>query len=166
MLWTTTAETQVINGIEYRNVWGKNDPDVIRDASALGSRVTPPPGLAIAPWAEGLCVVAYDGPTLVAIAPAEIRFIPRVKAKMAVLRVFVEPSHRERGIVIPLTIKSHEVLRQYAIEHPEERIGGTIGSVTAKGLVDEPITKAFMHFIGYTPRNEPLLVRWFEGFKL
>jgi hypothetical protein len=165
MLWTTTAETQVINGIEYRNVWGKNDPDVIRDASALGTRVTPP-GRAVAPWAEGLCVVAYDGPTLVAIAPGEIRFVPRVKAKMALLRVYVEPSHRERGLVVPLTLKSHEVIREYARQHPEERIGGTMGLVTAKGVVDEPVTKAFMQLIGYSPRGEPLLVRWFEGFKI
>jgi hypothetical protein len=165
MLWTTTTDTEVIYGIEYRNVWRKDDPVVRRDAEALGARVTPP-GRKVAPWAQGLCVAAYDGDTLVALAPAEIRFAPRLKANMAMVRVYVERSHRERGIVIPLTIKAHEIIRKYAQENPDERIGGTMGIVTAKGVVDEPVTKAFMQLVGYTPRREPLLVRWFEGFKL
>jgi hypothetical protein len=165
MLWTTTAESQIIDGIEYRNVWGSNDPDAIRDANALGARVTPA-GRPARGWSEGLCVAAYDGRMLVAVAPAEIRYSPRVRANMAMLRVYVNRSHHERGIVIPLTLKSHEVMRKHAAENPEQRIGGTMGVVTARGVVDEPITKAFMHLIGYSPRSEPLLVRWFEGFKL
>jgi hypothetical protein len=165
MLWTTTADTEVINGIEYRNVWRKNDPDVARDANALGARVTPP-GRKAVDWGKELAVAAYDGADLVALAPAEIRFSPRVRANVAMVRVFVERSHRERGIVIPLTIKTHEIMRKHAQDNPGARLGGTMGIVTAKGIVDEPVTKAFMQLIGYTPRGEPLMIRWFEGFKL
>ena len=38
--------------------------------------------------------------------------------------------------------------------------------VTVKGVLDEPVTKAFMVLIGYTPQDEPLIVRWFDHYKL
>lgn len=167
MLWETSAETQTIDGIEYRNVWKRVDAAVIRDADALGARVTPP-GKEVRTnfWSKDLCVVAYDGEDAVALAPGEIRYADRLKANMAFLRVFVAPSHRQRGIVVPLCMKAHEVMRRYSLDTPHRRIGGTMGFVTVKGVMDEPVTKAFMHFIGYTPQDAPLLVRWFEHYTL
>jgi len=167
MLWPTSPDTEVIDGIEYRNVWRKDDPDVRRDATMLGQRVAPnavrlEPGF----WSKDLCVVAYEGTELIALAPGEIRFAERVQQNMAFLRVFVVPEKRERGIVVPLTLKFHEVMRRYALDHPDQKIGGTMAVVTAKGFVDKPVTKAFMVLAGYSPRGEPLIVRWFDHFKL
>src|SRR5882724_9342778 len=139
MLWPMSPETEIIDGIEYRNVWQKNDPDVRRDALALGQRLAPnavrlEPGF----WAKDLCVVAYEGRDLIALAPGEVRFSERVQQNMAFLRVFVTPEKRERGIVVPLTLKFHEVMRRFALDHADGKIGGTMAIVTVKGFVDEP----------------------------
>lgn len=166
-VWTTTPDTEVIEGVEYRNVWRKDDPQAKRDAEALGSRVTPP-GQKLPDnfWTTGLAVVAYEGANLLALAPGEIRFSSRLRCNMAFLRVFVAPEQRQRGIVIPLTMKFHEVMRRHAEENPQERIGGTMAMITVKGMLDEPIGHSGMNLVGYSPRNEPLIVRWFDGFKL
>jgi hypothetical protein len=161
------SNPDTIDGIEYRDVWQKDDEAVRRDAMALGARMgsgtshfTPEM------WAKGLCVVAYDGPELVSIAAGEIRFAERVRTNMAFLRVFVLPAHRKRGIVVPLTYKFHDAMRRYALEHPEMRVGGTMAIVTVKGHMDEPVTKADMVLIGYSPKGEPLILRWFDHYKL
>jgi hypothetical protein len=166
-LWATTAETQTIDGVEYRDVWKKDVPQVRRDAVAFGAGVAPntkefPPDF----WSQNLCVAAYEGGHIIALAPGEIRYFEQVKANMAYLRVFVARDHRQRGIVIPLTIKFHEIMRRYALGHPGLRIGGTIAAVTVKGIMDEPVGKAFMTVIGYTRHGDPLIVRWFDHFKL
>jgi hypothetical protein len=166
-LWTTSPDTEIIDGIEYRNVWQKNDEQAKRDAEALGASVTrPDQNLPQGFWSSNLAVAAYDGPTLIAIAPGEVRFSDRLRVNMAYLRVFVAPEHRERGVVIPLTMKFHEVMRRHAQDNPRLRIGGTMAMITVKGMLDEPIGHSGMILVGYTPRNEPLIVRWFEGFKL
>lgn len=167
MLWSTSPETETIYGVEYRNVWLKDDPDAARDTKALGTRVTPP-GQKLPPdfWAKNLCVVAYEGKELVALAPAEIRYAQRVRANMAFLRVFVSPPHRKKGVVIPLTFKFHEIMRKYSLDNPDKRIGGIMAIVTAPGIMDEPVTKAFLHLIGYNTRNQPLILRWFEHYRL
>ncbi len=166
-LWTTTPDTEIIEGIEYRNVWQKSDAQAKRDAQALGARVNRP-GRNLPPgfWSKDLAVVAYDGDELIAIAPGEVRMSDRLRVNMAYLRVFVAPEHRDRGIVIPLTMKFHEVMRRHAQDNPRLRIGGTMAIITVRGMLDEPIGHSGMILVGYTPRNEPLIVRWFEGFKL
>jgi hypothetical protein len=167
MLEVVSARTEIVDGVEYRDVWQKGDETVRRDAMELGTRMgTASSEFAPEAWAKGLCVVAYDGAELVAIQPCEIRFAQRVRTNMAFLRTFVVPSHRKRGLVVPLTYKSHDVMRRYALAHPEMCIGGTMGIVTAKGHMDEPVTKAEMVLIGYSPKGEPLVLRWFDHFKL
>jgi hypothetical protein len=166
--WTTTPYTETIEGVEYRNVWLKNDPQAKRDADMLGEsmarsgRGTLPPGY----WSKDLAVVAYDGSDLCAIAAGDVRFSQRVRCTMAFLRIFIVPETRHRGIALPLSMKFHEVMRRYSEDNPDLRIGGTMARITVKGIWDEAIGKAAMILIGYTPRNEPLVVRWFEGFKL
>jgi hypothetical protein len=162
-----SAPNTDIGGIEFRDVWLKDDEAVRRDAMELGVKMgTGTSNYTPEMWAKGLCVAAYDGSELVSIMPCEIRFAQRVRVNMAFLRSFVVPNHRKRGIVVPLTYKAHDVMRLYAVAHPEMRIGGTMGIVTAKGHMDEPVTKAEMVLIGYTPKGEPLVLRWFDHFKL
>jgi hypothetical protein len=156
-----------IDGIEYRDVWKKDDETVRRDAMALGGRMgegsasfTPEK------WAAGVCVAAYDGAELIAIAAGEVRFAPRVRANMAFLRAFVVREYRHRGVVVPLTAKFHETMRRYSLEHPAERIGGTMAIVVVEGQLKRPVTNTGMVLSGYSPRGEPLILRWFDHFKL
>ena len=156
-----------IEGILYRDVWLNDDAKVRNDALALGRRM-PAPSAAVPAdfWARGLCVAAYEGGELVSLSAAEIRFSQRLRTNMAFFRVFVAPEHRQRGIVTPLTLETHSVMSRYALAHPEQHIGGTMAIVTAKGIMDEPVTKGRHVLIGYTPRGEPLIVRWFDHYKL
>jgi hypothetical protein len=165
-VWTTTPDTEIIEGIEYRNVWQTNDPQAKRDAEALGARVTMRREMPPEFWSSNLAAAAYEKAELLAIAPGEIRFSDRLRCNMAFLRVFVAAEHRHRGVVIPLTMKFHEIMRRYADEHPAERIGGTMAMITVKGMFDQAVGHSGMILVGYSPRNEPLIVRWFDGFKL
>ncbi|MBV9330817.1 MAG: hypothetical protein JOZ55_04620 [Alphaproteobacteria bacterium] len=166
MLWTSGPETQTIYGIEYRNVWLKDDPEAARGAKALGALVTPP-GRKLPPdyWASNLCVVAFEKEEVIALAPGEIRYAGAVRANMAFLRVYVAPTHRQRGVVIPLTIKFYEVMRKYSLDNPDKRIGGIMAVVTVPGIMDEPIGKAFLIVMGYNERGQPLIIRWFDHFR-
>lgn len=166
MLWPMSPETEVIDGIEYRNVWLETDPVVARDALALGTRVTPPTRKLPADyWSRNLCVVAYKDKDLLALANSEVRFAQRVRANMAFLRVYVAAEHRKHGIAVPMALKFHEIMRKYSLENPDRRIGGTMAVVQAPGTV-APVTQGFYTLIGYTPANHPIIVRWFEHFKL
>ncbi|MBV9330816.1 MAG: hypothetical protein JOZ55_04615 [Alphaproteobacteria bacterium] len=166
MFWPPTPETETINGVEYRNVWLKEDAEAAAGARALGARVTPS-GASLPPdfWAKNLCVVAFEADDVVALAPAEIRFSERVRANMAFLRVYVSPAHRQRGLVIPLAVKFHEIMRRYALDHPDKRIGGSMAIITAPGMLDEPVTKGFHVLMGFNRHNQPLIIRWFEHFR-
>jgi len=156
-----------IEGVACRDCWQKDDPKIREDVLALGRRM-PKPSAATPEdfWTHGLCVAAYEGEELVSLSASEIKFSQRLRANMAFIRVFVAPDHRQRGIVVPLTLKTHEVLQRFALAHPEKQIGGTMAIVTARGVMDEPVTKAFMVLIGYTPQGEPLIVRWFDHYRL
>jgi hypothetical protein len=167
MLWEISADPLVVDGIECRNVWLKDDPKVLSDALALGKRMTPrtkpfEPDI----WARNLCVAAYKDDRLVAEAIVDVRFSERVRATMGYVRAFVAPECRERGLVIPLTLLSHEIIRKHALGNPGMRIGGTMAVITARGYLDEPVGKAFMVLIGYAPNGDPVMVRWFDHFKL
>jgi len=167
MLWETSAETEIVDGVEHRNVWMKDDPDVRRDALALGRRMTPPSRQFMPDvWAKNLCTIAYQDGNLVALAVIDLRYSKRVRANMGYLRIFIAPECRQRGIAIPLTLRAHEIIRRYSLANPEKRIGGTMALVTVKGMMDEPVGKAFMVLIGYSPKSEPVLVRWFDHYKL
>jgi len=164
----STTNPDFVDGVEYRDVWQKDDETVRRDAMALGARMGEggPANMTPEKWAERVCVVAYDSSELVAIAAGEIRFAPRVRANMAFLRAFVVREYRQRGIVVPLTAKFHETMRRYSLKHPAERIGGTMAIIVIEGQLKKPVTNTGMILSGYSPRGEPLILRWFDHHKL
>jgi hypothetical protein len=46
------------------------------------------------------------------------------------------------------------------------RLGGTVAVVTSTPGIYKPIGSAHMVLIGYTARNEPVTVRWFDHYRL
>ncbi|MBI3675092.1 MAG: hypothetical protein HY243_00550 [Proteobacteria bacterium] len=151
----------------FKNVWMQNDLKVQQDAIAAWSAAGAVSG-AFDPQkrVKELCVVGYEGDELVAISTAHLRYLPAVRETMALFRVFVAAGHRQKGLVIPLTYATHDAMSAYAVAHPKLRIGGTAGIVSVHGTMDKPVTNADMVLVGYTPNNDPLLVRWFDHFKL
>jgi hypothetical protein len=85
---------------------------------------------------------------------------------MLFLRALVAPEYRSKKVVVPLTLKTHEALSQYALDNPELRLGGTVAIVTSTPGIYKPVGSADMVLIGYTARNEPVTLRWFDHYRL
>ncbi|MBV9330815.1 MAG: hypothetical protein JOZ55_04610 [Alphaproteobacteria bacterium] len=166
MPWPMSPETEVLDGIEYRNLWQDVDEAAGREANALGARLTPPTRRLPADyWEKNLCVAAYKGWELIGIATGEIRFAQRVRANMAFLRLFVKPEHAKSVVGKELALKFHEIMRKFSRENPDRRLGGTMRIASAPGAVS-PMLPGFYALIGYTEDNRPMAIRWFEHFKL
>jgi hypothetical protein len=115
--------------------------------------------------AKEICVAAYEGKNLVGVSTATIEPMPHVRQKMVFFRLFVVPEHRHREIVIPLGVAVHEAAEKYALAHPELNLGGTAAIVAVPGIMNKPISRANLFLVGYSPRNEPLILHWFDHFK-
>jgi hypothetical protein len=151
----------------FRDVWLKNDAKARRDAIAAWQAAGDMLGdLSHEARAQMLCIVGYDGARLCATLTCEVRYMPHVRENMAFIQIFVVPDYRQRGVVIPLTVASHAAMNRYALEHPQLRIGGTAGRVVVRGTLDKPVGGAMMILVGYNLRNEPLMIRWFDHFKI
>jgi hypothetical protein len=153
--------------LHFKDVWLKNDAaaqaDAInlwRDSNAFLPSANPNER------AKELCVVAYDESKPIAVATAAIRPLSMVREKMAFLRAFVSPDYRSQKVVVPLTYAAHEALSNYARQNPQLRIGGTAAVVTSKPGIYKPVGSAEMVLIGYTRNEEPVIVRWFDHFRL
>jgi hypothetical protein len=159
-----SPETETIDGIDHRNVWLVRDARVSRDARELGPRIAE--RLPLSFWGKNLSVVSYKNDKLVAMAQCEIRYAERVHVNMAYVRTFVAPDFPKRDLDVPLVVKSHEIMRQYALDNPDQNIGGTIIVVIHDQALDRLMKKMFLTLAGYTPREQPLLIRWFDHFRI
>jgi hypothetical protein len=151
----------------FNKVWQKDDLKAMRDAVSVWSAAgVLGAGIDVNERMRELCVVGYDGDDLVAISTAYVAYLPMVREVMALFRVFVVDEKRKRGLAVPLTFETHEVLRDYARSRPDLRIGGSAGIVIVRGKMHKPVTPARMVLIGYTKNDEPILVRWFDHFQI
>jgi hypothetical protein len=152
---------------EFRDVWRKNDGKAEADIVALWQRLNIlPAGVNPLARAKELCVAAYDGDRLAAVTTATIDTLQVVRTRMVFLRALVAPEYRAKKVVVPLTLETHEVLSRYALAYPDQKHGGTVAIVTSNPGIYKPIGSAHMVLIGYTARNEPVTVRWFDHFRL
>lgn len=153
--------------IEFRDVWRKNDAQAEADAVALWQRLgNLPQGVDPYQRAKELCVVAYEGSKLVAITTVTLDMLQVVRTRMAFFRALVDDERRAQKVLVPLTYALHQTMERYAQAHPEQKIGGTAAVVAAPNTIYKPVGSAEMVLIGYTTRNEPLLLRWFDSYRL
>ena len=153
--------------VTHKDVWFKNDAKVEQDAIAAWTAAKVlPPNQDPMQRAKEICVAAYEGKNLVGVSTATIEPMPLVRRKMVYFRLFVVPEHRHREIVIPLGLAVHEAAEKYALAHPELGLGGTAAIVVVNGIMNKPITRAHLILAGYTQKNEPIILRWFDHYKL
>ena len=154
------------SNIEFRDVWRKNDPQAEADAVALWQRMgILPRGVDPHARAKELCVVAYENNALVAISTVAIDLLQVVRTKMAFFRALVDDQHRAQKVLLPLTYAVHQAMERYALANPELKIGGTAAVVVASNTIYKPVGSSEMMLIGYTARNEPVLLRWFDHYR-
>ncbi len=157
----------MLDRLVFKDVWLKRDAGAEADAiaawDAAGDRLG---HLTSAQRAELLCIAGYDGAKLCATATTQVRYMPLVRENMAFLQIFVTPEYRTKGVVIPLTVAFHAAMTRYALENPRLRIGGAAARVTTHGTLDKPVGGAGMILFAYSERNEPIMVRWFDHYKI
>jgi len=154
------------SGVEFRDVWRKNDAQAEADAVAMWQHMgILPQGVDPHARAKELAVVAYENGRMIAITTVTIEILQVVRTKMAFFRALVDDQHRSQKVLVPLTYALHQAMERYALAHPELKIGGTAAVVAAPNTIYKPIGSAEMILIGYTQRNEPVLLRWFDGFR-
>ncbi len=152
----------------FKNVWLKNDEQAERDAIAAWTAANIlPRGVDPAVRAKELLVLAYAGGALAAITTATIEHMPMLRAKFAVFRLFVAPAQRRQGLAGPMTHESFQAMRDYALAHPAERIGGLAAYVTTHEHLRTPYTPSErLMLIGYSENNNPIIAKWFDHFEL
>jgi hypothetical protein len=151
----------------FRDVWRKNDASVERDVIAAWKKEAAlPPDVDPKERVKELCVVTCDKDQLAAISTCEIRLVPHVRQQMAVTRSFILPEYRQIGLVRRLTYSLHETMERYALANPNLRIGGTAGIAALNLTRDWPPLFADMSLIAFTKENEPIMLRWFDHFRI
>jgi hypothetical protein len=151
----------------FKDVWQRNDAKVQRDAiaawEAAGDRFG---NLTSEDRAQALCVVGYDGGTLCATATCKINYMQLVRENMAFIQAFIVPGFRERGLILPLAQAFYVTMSRYALEHPRLRIGGTAARIVVRGTTDKANGNTGMILSGYTVKNDPLRIRWFDHYRI
>jgi hypothetical protein len=153
--------------LELRDVWRKNDAQTTADVTALWSR-----DAALAPEtdpvarAKTLCVAAYAAGEVVGVSTVEVEWMAQVRAHMAFLRVYVARAHRARKLIHPISAATYDAVERFALARPELRIGGLAAQVRSKPGIYKPVSEIGMVLIGYDAEDTPLIVRWFEHYRL
>jgi hypothetical protein len=155
--------------ITLKSMWGKSDPDAIRDAQAfwrsLGGAVTADE---IEERIPQLCAVAYDGGKVVGVSTVFLYDYLRLRARFAYYRTRVAESHRRQRLSAKLCAHSRDILAQWAREHPEERLKGLFIIPQAReyrGELYAPIIKRHgfeFVLVGYTPGGHQIRILWFD----
>jgi hypothetical protein len=151
----------------FKDVWKKDNAAAESDALAVWTAEGALPKSADPQRrVKELCVLGYEDGKVVAISTCQISYFEYVRETMAIFRVFIPREFRQRGLVISLTYALHDAMERYALAKPGLRIGGTAAIVVVRGTMDKPVASAGMVLVGYTIDNHPVLVKWFEHFKL
>ena len=78
----------------------------------------------------------------------------------------MDKDDRANKLLLSLTYALHQATERYAISHPELKIGCTAAIVTAEPGIYKPIGSAEMILICYVKENLPVLLRWFDHYRL
>ena len=116
--------------------------------------------------AKTLCIAAYAAGELVGLSTVEIELMPQVRAQMAFLRVYIAKAHRARKLIHPIAAATYDAMRRFAVANPELRLGGLAAQVLSKPGIYKPVSEIGMVLIGYDAEDAPLIVRWFEHYRL
>lgn len=152
--------------IVFRAAWRQNDPVLERDAMAFWKQLNLLPSDASAEdRLKELCAVAYSGETVVGVSTASIHHLSFLRSKLAMYRCAVSPDARSGQVATRITLFSRNVLEQWSLAHPEEKLMG-LGAVVQSRLLVENQSEAIWPdtkfvFVGYTPAGYQMRVLWF-----
>jgi hypothetical protein len=156
----------------YKPVWRCADAETERDVLAfwhennlLPANVDPAKRL------RDICVAAYDGGRVVGVIETEIKL---VRAKIAMIKLAVAPSHRKTLVSAYLFVFGSDVIEHWANQNLDERVMG-LGSIAqvragaAQAQSSNPYLKEAVwgprnHFvvINHSPEGAQFRLAWFR----
>ena len=149
--------------------WRRNDAKINKDATdfwlkmrALPRNVTPEQRL------RELCVAAYVGDELVAVATMELRQAPWLRCRLGFFRCLVSPAYVQRRLAIRLTKYSRDLLEIWSQENPNEKVLGMATILENPNfdiLGKRPVWRsggADLSLVGYTPEGQQVRLTWFK----
>jgi hypothetical protein len=152
--------------ITYKVAWQKKDEKIMKDAigfwAGIGAVKDPSQGMK---RAQFLCVVAYDGESMIAVSTIEVGMLPQVYAKVGYFRCLVHPQYRRRHIATELANRCLVVTEEWSLENPSFGVLAFAIRVETPALVMKsykPVWNNKLHFIGYTQEGLPLYLKWFK----
>jgi hypothetical protein len=164
-----TAPTDA-SAVEVRPAWGLNDPKLESDAIAFWRRH----GLLtddVSPEARAkeLCNVFYVGGTVAALSTATLDEMPSLKARLAMLRVAVDPDFRRRELAVKAMQAGIDLFERWSRESGE-RVHGVGVVVQSPDLFQLSRTPKWprtgLNLAGYTSQGHQVRVAWFEHARL
>ena len=156
--------------IELRAAWRLHDPQIEADAIAFWNRLNIlPRNVTPQERAKELVLVAYRDGRIVGVVTAEVGVLAQVRARVAMLRVAIDPELRRRHVGLAMFVDAPRILGRWSAEHPHERLAGVGGIVESPLLMagaSHPRWPGTMDLIGFTPDGRQIRVGWFEDFRL
>lgn len=159
--------TDTLPHVETRAAWRRNDPDLERDVVGFWRRLgILPPDVAPEARAKELCGLTYVDGEVAAVSTATLEVLPFLKARFAVLRLAVAPEHRRRHFGESLLVSTKQLLEQWSLENPQEKVQGVAAFIQAANIDElkrRPVwPKSRMTLVGHTNDGQQIRVVWFE----
>jgi len=156
-----------MSAITFRPAWRKADPELERDAISFWSKREKllPRGVNPEARAKQLCALAYRDGEVAGVATATLELVPRLRCRMAVYRCAVAIGMRRKPLSWTITDYSREVLEQWSLENPDEKVMGLLAVMQAREFVErypQIVAPANMAFVGFTQNGYPVRVAWFK----
>jgi hypothetical protein len=164
-----TAEERA-PGYEFRPAWQTGDPGIEADAIAFWERLAIlPEGVQPQERARELVAGAYKDGQLVGVLTAKITLLQLVRARLAMIRIAVDPAHRRFYVSRALTLFSFDLLDRWAEAHTDEKLAGIGALIESQQLAEYgkrpywPETNFIL--VGFLPDGRQIRVSWFEHFR-
>ena len=168
---TPAPASAAIADFDVRIAWRRDDPQIEADAIAFWNRVNVlPADVRPEDRVKELVAVAYRDGKIVAVSTAILEFIPKLRARFAVLRGATDPAHRRHGAMWALAVPVRETLERWSLDHPEEKVAGRIGFAEPNAWGDlmkmpvVPISELML--FGYDDLGRQVRGAWFDHFRL
>lgn len=160
-----------IKRFDLRPAWRLGDATIERDAIAFWTRVQIlPSGVQPEDRVGELVAVAYHKRTIVGVATAQLAPIKTLKGRFAVYRCAVDPDHRRQGLASALTVYARDLIEDWSLRHPEEKLLGLAAAVETPDLtirLREPVwPETRLNLAHFLPDGRQLRVAWFAHARL
>jgi hypothetical protein len=164
-----TAKTAA-SAVDVRPAWRLADPQMESDAIAFWRRL----GLLrgeVTPEARAkeLCTIFYVEGRVAAVSTATLDEMPFIRARLAMLRVAVDPDYRRLHLAVKAMQAGRDFFERWSQE-TGERAHGVGVVIQSPDLREHSRTpkwpRSGLNLIGYTNSGQQIRVAWFEHARL